>query len=189
MDDIVLIGYGGHAKSIADTIERTCRYNIVGYTDFSDYSTKYKYLGNDDELNSIFQSGVTNAIIGVGYLGKGTLREELYLKLKHIGFNLPPIIDPSAIVSDSAMIGEGTFVGKNCVINADAKIGTNCIINTGAIVEHECIVDDFVHVSVGAVVCGGVAIDRGAFVGANATIIQCRHVRGYEIVPAGKVLR
>lgn len=189
MEDIILIGYGGHAKSVADSIERIGLYNIIGYTDSADNYAAYKYLGTDDVLPKYLEQGCNKLAICIGYLGKGNIREILFKKFKEQGFIFPAIIDPAAIVSKSAVIGEGTFVGKGAVINADAKIGKMCIINTGAVIEHECIVEDFTHVAVGAVLCGQVKVGRAAFIGANATVIQCLEVGEGNIVPAGHVVR
>ncbi len=189
MENIVLIGYGGHAKSISDCIERQGKYCIIGYTDSEDRNCQYKYLGTDDVLENIFNNGVRNAFICVGYLGKGKIREEIFDRIKEIGFTLPTIIDPSTIISKSTYIDEGTFIAKGCILNADAHIGKCCIINTGAIIEHESVVNDYAHISVGTILCGQVVIGRGAFVGANATVIQCRKVLDYEIVPAGVTRR
>lgn len=189
MEDIVLIGYGGHAKSVADCIKRQKKYNIVGYTDLKENNCDFKYLGTDKELKNIYDSGIKNAAICIGYLGKGDVRQKIYSHIKEIGYNVPVIIDSSAIISDSSIIQEGTFIGKNVVINVDTKIGKCCIINTGAIIEHECKIDDFTHISVGAVLCGQVDIGKASLVGANATIIQCMHVPDNTIVPAGEVVR
>ncbi len=189
MEDIILIGYGGHAKSVADCIERQGEYRIVGYTDMEEHPSKYTYLGKDSELQCIYDNGVKNAVIAVGYLGKGNLREHLYDIVKKIGFNLPVIRDPSSIVSDSSSIGEGSFIGKGAVINAEAVVGRMVIINTMALVEHECKVDDFVHVAVAAVLCGNVTVGRAAFVGANATVLQGRTIKDRKIVPAGVTIR
>ncbi|ORU01010.1 4-amino-6-deoxy-N-Acetyl-D-hexosaminyl-(Lipid carrier) acetyltrasferase [Anaerovibrio sp. JC8] len=189
MEDLVLVGFGGHGKSVADTIEREGKYHIVGYTDVSKVISKYEYLGTDDNLRQIFDSGIRNAAIGIGYLGKGIIRQKIYSRLKEIGFKLPVMIDPSAVVSSSATIGEGTFIGKGTIINAEAKIGKMTIINTKALVEHECMVGDFTHVAVGAVLCGQVDVGEYAFIGANATVIQCRKVEPYKIIPAGVTIR
>ena len=35
MDKIILIGYGGHAESMADSIQQSHQFEIVGYTDSS----------------------------------------------------------------------------------------------------------------------------------------------------------
>lgn len=189
MEDIVLVGFGGHAKSVADCIKRQNKYTIIGYTDFQENASQYKYLGNDDVLMDLFCSGVKNAVICLGFLGKGDIRERLYKKLKDIGFTLPIIIDPSAIVSDDTVIGEGTFIGKNAVINTEAQVGCCCIINTGAIIEHECRVGDFTHVAVNSVLCGQVKVGKACLIGANATVIQCMNVPDNKIIAAGDVVR
>lgn len=189
MKDIILVGYGGHAKSVADCIERTKEYNIIGYTDFCEHNSHYEYLGTDDVLEKLFEDGIRYAAVGVGYLGKGRIRENLYNRLKRIGYELPVITDPSATVSMTAEVEEGTFIGKSAIVNAEAKIGTMAIINTKALVEHECEVGDFSHIAVGAVLCGQVKVGRGAFVGANATVIQCGTIGEGSIIPAGVTVR
>lgn len=189
MDDIILVGYGGHGKSVADCIERTKKYRIVGYTDLEQHESSYKYLGTDNELEEIFKNGIKNAAVGIGYMGRGTLREGLYRRLKKIGYNLPVISDPSSIISSTAKIGEGVFIGKNAVINADAKVEKMSIINTKALVEHECVVEEYAHIAVGAVLCGQVRVGKASFIGANATVIQGRIIEAETIVPAGAVIR
>lgn len=189
MENIILIGYGGHAKSVVDCIERENKYNIIGYTDEEERISKYKYLGTDDILEEYFDQGVRNAVLGIGYLGKGQIRQNIYKRLKTIGYSLPIIKDPTAIISDTAKIGEGTFIGKNAVINAEAIIGKAVIVNTMALVEHECIVSDFSHVAVATVLCGQVHVGEAAFIGANATILQGREIKTHQVVPAGKTIR
>lgn len=189
MEDLILVGFGGHAKSVADCIERQQKYRIVGYTDLKENVSKYQYLGQDCILQKYYDSGVRYAAVGIGYMGKGNIRQNIYNNLKKIGYTLPPICDPSAIISSSAEIGEGVFIGKSAIINAEARIGKMVIINTNAIVEHECVVDDFAHIAVSAVLCGQVQVGNSAFIGANATIIQCRKINPHTLVPAGVVVR
>jgi sugar O-acyltransferase (sialic acid O-acetyltransferase NeuD family) len=189
MEDIVFVGFGGHAKSVADCIEREGKYHIIGYTDLQEHHSKYMYLGTDSTLQKIFDSGVHNAAIGIGFMGSGSKRNTIYDTLKKIGFSLPVIMDPSAIVAESAVLGEGTFVGKSAIINAEATVGKMAIINSKALVEHECIVGDYTHIAVGAVLCGQVKVGTETLIGANATVIQCREIGDHRIVPAGAVIR
>lgn len=189
MEDILLVGYGGHAKSVADCIERSKKFRIVGYTDKKEQQSSYTYLGTDAVWESCFEQGLENVAIGIGYLGKGNLREKLFSSLKAIGFHFPVIADPSAIIAKSAQIGEGTFVGKKAVINAEAVIGKMCIINTSAIVEHECRIKDFSHIAVGTILCGQVEIGEATFIGANTTVIQGQNILSRQLVPAGLTIR
>lgn len=189
MEDIIMVGYGGHAKSVADCIERQGKYRIIGYTDLQEFESSYPYLGTDDVLENYYKKGIRNVVLCVGYLGKGDLRQKIYCRLKRIGFVFPAILDPSAIISKSAFLGEGVFVGKGAVVNAETRIGKMAIINTMASIEHECVVGDFAHVAVAAVLCGQVEVGDAAFIGANATVIQCRKIESKQIVPAGVTIR
>lgn len=192
MERILILGMGGHAKSIVDSIERENKYEIAGYvinaSEDSACVEKYPVLGCDDNLQELFLSGIHNAVVGVGFLGDGDLRNQLYRKLKDIGYELPAICDPSAIIASGVSIGEGTFIGKGAILNADTNIGKMCIVNTGAIIEHDCAIGDFSHVSVGAVLCGGVNVGMNTFVGANATVVQERSIGDRTIIGAGAVV-
>lgn len=189
MEEIALIGYGGHGKSVADCLERSGSYHIVGYTEKQKVESPYPYLGTDKVLPDLFQGGVKRLAMGIGYLGKDTLREQIFEMAKEIGFFFPVITDPSSVISGSAVIEEGTFIGKMAVINADAHIGKLCIINSKALIEHDCTVGDFTHIAVAAVLCGQVKVGKGSLIGANATILQCREVGNCSIVPAGSTFR
>lgn len=189
MEKIVIVGFGGHARSVADSIIRQGKYEIAGYTDMEDKNNGYKYLGNDMVLHRLFLSGIHNIVMGIGYLGHTDIRKNIYKKMKEIGFEFPVIVDPSAIVSKDSIIDEGTFIGKNSVVNTNVHIGKLCIINTKSVVEHDCIVNDYSHIAVGAVLCGEVVVGKSVLVGANATIIQCRTVEDKKIIPAGFVVR
>lgn len=190
MEYIVLVGFGGHAKSVIDAIERGRQYRIAGFTEMKTCSEYHGYvcLGTDERLDEIFRGGVQNAFVCIGYMGTGHIRDSLYSRLKNIGFSVPVISDPSAVISKSAVIGEGTFVGKNAVINADACIGKMTIINTASVVEHEVSVGDFSHIAVGAVLCGRVQVGHHCLVGANATVIQGIKIGGGSVVGAGSVV-
>lgn len=188
MDDTVIIGFGGHARSVADSIKRVGKYNIIGYTDITASNCQYKYLGSDTVLKNLYESGVRKAVLGVGYLGNSYKRDLLVKLAKDIGFEFPIIRDPSAIISDGVQIGEGVFIGKNVVINSDSNIGSYCIINTGTIVEHENVIGDFSHISVGVVLCGKVEIGHHTMIGANTTVIQGKRVGNNCIVGANSTV-
>lgn len=192
MERIVILGNGGHAASLVDTLERQNRYTVAGYVvnDGADGSGgKYPVLGDDHCLEKLFQSGIRYAAVGIGYLGRSHLRKELWNRLKKIGYTLPVICDPTAILAANAGIAEGSFIGKGAIVNVNALIGQMCIINTGAIIEHDCRVEDFSHVSVGSVLCGGVCVGSSSFIGANATVIQGRIIGNECIIGAGMTIK
>ena len=193
MEDIILLGLGGHAHSVVDSIEQTGKYNIIGFLETEEMQGKffkdYRVLGTDDAMQEYFSRGIRNAFITVGFMGHGSVRNFLYAKLKHIGYEVPNIIDRTAIVSSNAELGDGIFIGKCAVVNTNARIGKMCIINTGAIVEHDCTVGEFSHIAVGSVLCGGVSVGEQTLIGANATVIQGKKIGSHCVVGAGIVIR
>lgn len=186
---ILIAGCGGHAKSLSDSITATGQYEICGYTSpLADDSFPYPCLGEDERFPQIYESGVRDAAIGIGYMGKGKVRDRVFEQLRKNGFTMPVIIDPSATISTTATIGEGTFIAKGVLINAYSAIGKMCIINTGAILEHDAKIGSFSHVAGGAVLCGEVQVGDHSFIGANATVIQQVKIGNDVIVGAGSVV-
>ena len=192
MRSIVLVGGGGHCISILDALSRMNIYDKVFVTDPACEVGKKimcaTVAGNDDCLSDLYKEGVQDAFISLGSITETNLRRKLHTKLKTIGFNMPNIIDPSAVISEYATLGEGVFIGKNAIINAKAKIGSNAIINTSAVIEHECIVGEFTHVSVSSVMCGKAKVGNDSFIGANSTVIHEVSIGDRVVIGAGSVI-
>jgi sugar O-acyltransferase (sialic acid O-acetyltransferase NeuD family) len=179
MKNIILIGGGGHCKSVIDVIEQENKYKIIGIVDKKEFLGNdilgYKIIACDNELKEIFKT-CQNAIVTVGQIDSNTKRIKLFNTLKDIGFHLPIIISPLAYVSKHAYIDEGTIVMHNALVNANAKIGKNCIINTKALIEHDVVIGNNCHISTSAVINGGVVVKENTFFGSNAVskeYIEC----------------
>ncbi|MHC4660883.1 MAG: acetyltransferase [Planctomycetota bacterium] len=190
---VVGIGAGGHARVIIEILRIDDRYEIYGLTDKN--SEKHgesvfgiKVIYSDEALKGIVDEGVTRFFVGYGGIGDNRQRKSLYeLGLKH-GLKPVNVIHPSAVISPSAEIGKGVFIGAGAVINASARIGTNVIVNTGAIVEHDCVIGDHGNLATGARLTGAVRVEDGAFIGAGATVIQGLTVGADSVVGAGSVV-
>lgn len=192
MEKIVIIGCGGHAKSIADAIEYNPDFELVGFIskekgDSFSYK-KHTVVGCDEDLLDLYAQGIHSACIGIGTLGRDCLREHIFNQLKEIGYSLPAIIDGNAVIARDVVIGEGVFVGKNAVVNSSSIIEELCIVNSGAIVEHDCHVKRNTHIAVGGVLCGNVKVGNNSLIGANATIIQGVVLGDETVVGAGSVV-
>lgn len=192
MQDIILIGGGGHCKSVIDSIDRSKEYNIVGILDLPDkVGTEIlgvKVIGTDDQLEYYYKNGVKYAFLTIGSIGDITLRKKLYSIALDIGYIFPNIIDNTAIVSEKIQIGHGNFIGKGAIINSDTSIGNNCIINTGTIIEHDCHIGDYCHIGPGATISGNVQIGNNTHIGTNSTIIQNIIIGENTVIGAGSVV-
>lgn len=186
---LLLIGGGGHCHSIIDSVLSMHEYDDVGIVDYKeDGYQNIPVIGTDDDLPLLIKQGWKYAFISVGSVGDTNLRKHLYQLIKRIGFKVPSIIDPSAVVARGTAVGEGSFIGKNAVINAGAAVGKCAIINTGAVIEHDCNIGDFVHISPGAILCGHVNIGSDTHIGAGTVVRQQINIGSKVLVGAGSVV-
>lgn len=189
---ILLIGGGGHCKSVLDTLLTTQEYSEIGIIDVGDNLGKnvcnIPVVGCDGDLEKLKGMGYTHAFIAFGGINNLPLRIKNFERIKALGFLIPNIIDPSAIVSINAMLGAGIFAGKNAVINSGAEIGDCVIINTRALVEHDCKIGDFADISPGAVICGGVEIGKNTFIGAQSAVRQTIKIGSDTLIGMGSIV-
>ncbi len=101
---------------------------------------------------------------------------------------LPALIDPSAVVASSAVLGPGVTINAGVVIAAAARLGEQVLINRSASVGHHCELDDYVTIGPGAVLAGQVHVGRGAFVGAGAVLLPQTQIGANAIIGAGAVV-
>lgn len=192
MKKIVLFGCGGHALSVLDALKKEKEYELIGIVDKEDsesINVDLPVIATDETLECLKEQGIEYGAMGIGSIyGGKNVREKVYLNAKDHAVKFPVIKDDTAIVSASAIIEEGTFVGKGAIINSGAHIGSLCIINTGAILEHCVQIGKFTHVSVGTVICGDVTIGDNCMIGANATVMQGVRIGNNVTVGAGSVV-
>lgn len=190
--NILLVGGGGHCKSVLDSLFRLNGFSKIGIIDRKENIGKcilgVPIIGTDDDLYNLFMNGYKDAFVTVGSVGVPNLRIKLFNKLNDIGFNIPNIIDSTAIIGSSVNMDDGIFIGKRAIINASSIIGKGSIINSGAIIEHDCIIGEFVHIAPGAVLCGEVRIGNKTHIGANSVIKQQLNVGENSIIGIGSVV-
>lgn len=190
--EILLIGGGGHCRSVIDVIEAEGKYTIAGIIDRKELIGSevfgYEVIGCDDDLPALV-SHYPNATITVGQVRSAEVRKKLFAFLDSCGYLLPSIISPRAYVSKHALLGRGTVVLHDALINAQAQIGDNCIINSKALIEHECKVGNHCHISTAAVLNGATQIGSGSFIGSNAVSKEGAIVPEDSFIKAGSIIK
>jgi sugar O-acyltransferase (sialic acid O-acetyltransferase NeuD family) len=190
MKKILLVGGGGHCRSVIDVIELEDNFSIAGIVDKQELIGKkvfnYEVIGCDEDLEALHKT-YKYAIVTVGQIKSNSLRIKLYTLLKNIGFTLPTITSPLSYISKHSTIDEGTIIMHHALINANVTVGKNCIINTKALLEHDVIVEDNCHISTASVVNGGVVVKEGTFFGSNAVSREQIEINGF--IKAGSLVK
>lgn len=185
MGGIYLYGASGHGKVVKEILEA----NGVKVEAFIDDNNQVNECAGCKVLHEY--TGLTPVIVSIGVNRiRKTVVEKLKASAMARGKELEFItaIHPSAIVSPSAKIGNGSVVMAGAVINADVIIGDHCIINTGATVDHDCVLGDYCHVSPGVNISGATSIGHGTWVGVGACVIQSLNIGHDCMIGAGSVV-
>lgn len=178
MATINLFGASGHAKVIRDII------NSQG----NELGKLYDDAPHSKELagRHVFRADEVE-VEGPMIISIGSNRIRKMISERY-AVDYAKAIHSSAIISNTARIGEGTVVMQGSIIQADVGIGRHCIINTGATIDHECKLADFVHVSPNATLCGMVTIGEGSWIGSGAVIIQGINIGKWCTIGAASVV-
>ena len=188
---IVVIGGGGHAKVVVGLLKKMNCFDILGYTDKADLGPLLgvTWLGNDSCLTSVLKNYPDcQAALGIGSVDLSSNRAKVMRAIEAMGLFFPPVVSPSAIVNEGVRLGPGTVVMDGAVIQPGTQIGKGCIVNTRSVVEHDCLVGDDVHIAPGVVLCGGVEVGSGSFIGAHSTVIPYKRIAPLVLIGAGSLV-
>ena len=189
MKSLILLGGGGHCKSVIEVAE-SAGYHIVGILDRKENVGREilstRIIGTDEDIPSFINSA--EFLVTVGSIKSPAVRIELYEKIKAGGGRLATIIASTAYVSKYAEIGEGAVVMHKAFVNAGAKVGRNCIINTMASIDHCSQVGDFTHLSANALVAGDVTIGKRCFCGIGSIVSNGITITDDVVLGAGSLV-
>lgn len=88
----------------------------------------------------------------VAALGDNDMRLYWTEKLMEADYHVPSLIHPSAVVSASASISEGSFILQRAVVNTSTCIEHAVLVNSGAIIDHNSYIERGAHVGLGSIV-------------------------------------
>lgn len=188
--NLVLVGGGGHCKSVIEAAE-SAGYTVLAILDVPENLgnpiLNYTITGTDRDIARYVCQA--EFIVTVGHIKDAALRIKLHEQVKEAGGRLATVIASTAHVSSYARIGEGTVVLHGAQVNADAFIGTGCIINTLANIEHDAVIGDYCHISTGAMVNGNCRVGAGVFLGSQSVMVNGTSVTAGCVIGAGSLVR
>lgn len=112
------------------------------------------------------------AFVGVGGQTDNRPRQRVVELLQATGFELPPLVHPSAVIGESVHIGDASCVLAGSVIGPRCRVGSGVIINQAAQLCHDSQVGDFAHLAPGALVAGCCRIGFATTIGMGATVLD-----------------
>lgn len=189
MKHLLIVGAGGHGRSVAEAASLTGGFALAGFVD--DRAEVMlaadgwpPVLGPASSL-SAYRGKADAAIVAIG---NNNAREALCQALVDAQFELVTIVHPRAFVSPSAIVGAGSAIMAGAIVGTEAVLGTGAIVNCGAVVDHHCRVEDFGHLGVNAAMAGGSVLGRGAWMQAGAVLGYRVQVAAREVLRPGQAM-
>ena len=188
---LILIGGGGHCKSVIEAAESSSQWKIAGILDTTDKVLGYPVIGTDNDIPALAAAQPdTRFIITVGHIKTAAIRRRIAARIIDVKGQFATIVASTAHVSRHAVLGAGTVVLHGAMVNAGATIGEGCIINTLANIEHDATVGDYCHISTGAMVNGDCRIAPGVFLGSQSVLLNGISISAPDsIIAAGSFVR
>lgn len=188
MKPIWLIGAGGHAKVVIDTLRASRAGEVAGILDDDRCKWGGGILGipivGDASPGTVARLGVERAIVAIG---SNRIRDEVSRRLSG-RIEWETAVHPSAYLATGVRLREGAVVFAGAVIQPDTDIGPHAIINTASSIDHDCVIGPCAHIGPGVRLAGGVHVGPGVLMGIASCVIPGRSVGAWATVGAGSVV-
>ncbi len=158
-----IIGASGHGKVVAE-IARLAGYREI---EFYDDNPKLSECGGWPVVGAADQCDPHKNPVFIA-IGNPKVRKSLMERFREA--EMPVLIHPSVVVAAGVTVGRGSVLMPGAVINPGSSLGAGVIVNTCASVDHDCIIGDYVHVAVGAHLCGMISVGDMTWIGAGAIV-------------------
>jgi UDP-perosamine 4-acetyltransferase len=185
MSGLVILGAGGHGRSLVELLRALGGWELVGLVDGAPPVGPVlgvPVLGDEAVLPGLWSAGVRHAVVAIG---NNAARLAAAERLRALGFGFPSLVHPSAVLAGSASLGQGVVVLPRVVLGAGARVGDFAILNSGCIVEHDADIGAGAHVAPGAVLPGHVTVGARAMLGAGCCCVVGARIGADAVVGAG----
>ena len=193
MKKIIIIGSGGHAAELRDYINHhnaarpTDRIEVMGFLD-DDPSTHKHYGFNEPYLGKIDDHKIHSDAFYLMGIANLDYRQAIIEKFITKDAKFTGLIHPTAIISPTCEIGEGTVVSHNASVGAKVKLGKFNMLNSRCTIGHDTQIGNYNFISPQVAVSGNTKIGNGNLIGTNACTIPGVSIGNNNKIAAGMVV-
>ena len=192
MENILIIGSGGHAKVIIDIVAKEGLYHIVGLLNKrpkkNEKISGYDILGNDEDLPKFVKTHAIKGIIIA--VGDNFTRANVVSHIREICPELSfySATHPQASIASDVSVGQGTVIMAGVSVNPTSSIGEFCILNTNSSLDHDSQMGDFTSLAPGVTVGGDCQVGEFSAINIGAILIPRITIGAHSVVGAGSLV-
>ena len=129
--------------------------------------------------------GQLEIVIGTG---EPAVRNLLHDRVVSCGLTLATLIDPTALVSNSAVLKPGVIISEFCSIHSGVHIEVNTLIQPNCCIGHDIRIGKHSIISTTANIGGGSIIGDKVYLGMNCAVLQKLTIESESIIAMGSVV-
>ena len=192
--EIVIIGAGDFGREVIWLIDRINeasidKWRILGFLD--DDAEKwgrqiggYPVLGGTEWL-----AHYTEDIYAVCTVGTGEIRKKIIDKLSvNPQVHYPSLVDPSVLMGNGCIIGEGSILCAGNILTVDVQIGRHVILGLQGTFGHDDQIGDYGTINPGCNISGKVVTGECVDMGTGTKVIQGIHIVKNTVIGAGSIV-
>lgn len=185
---LFIYGNGSFGKEAFDIAKRVNdKDSIYGAIYFiNDFEYDNISIFSFDEIISRCWSNESHEVVIA--MGEVNQRVKILTKLKKFNFKLGRLIDPSSIISDTAVINNGCIICPFVFIGPDVCIGENTLVNVKSIIGHDIKIGSNTVVSAMVNIGGNSVIGDECYLGMSSVIKEKTKIEFKCILSMGAVL-
>jgi sugar O-acyltransferase (sialic acid O-acetyltransferase NeuD family) len=182
--DLIVLGIGPHAAEMVEIVARINQlqptWNLIGFL-----SARGERLGED--LNGIPVLGSADRIAdypNACFVPVNEWPKEL----------LPPrdqlasLVDPTAFVSRTALLGAGCVIYPSCFIGFNARLGDCVFCLSGTVINHDDVIEDRVVFASAVTLAGFVTVEADCYLGQACAVRQYLRIGRGSFIGMGAVV-
>lgn len=164
MKQLLIIGASGFGRGTFDMAKHAVGYGtefqLKGFLDINlhaldEYPMYPKVISSEDEYQ------IQPDDVFICALGDVALKRKVIDKMTKRGAQFYSLIHEKAIVSPSAVVGEGTIIQPFVIVDAGVKVGGHCLLQAMSILGHDVSIGDYTRIDCQVMCVGGVQVGSG----------------------------
>ena len=188
---IFIFGTGSTSRAILTLINDVnsikMEFDVVGFVDNDE-----KLIGMDIDGYKVFSRQdlpVGDNYYGISGVMDTLLREKIINnEILSIGYKLPILVHPSAVIRNDSVIGPGSLIFPGVVLSYNVTIGKNVWIDAHALVGHDVVIKDYTSIMPSSIISGRCEIGKKCILGAGSIIHQGIKIGNESLVGIGTMI-
>ncbi len=189
MKPLVIFGIGSLAKTLYYYVTEYDQREVLGFTVESKYMVDNTYRNLSvfpfERILEYVNPDECEVLLAIGYTNMNREKGRIFHCCKETGFQVASFIHPTAHISKSSIVGEGTVMLEDVVISAHCNIGVGNMFWNRVNISHDALIGDFNNLAPGFSTAGEVKIGSYCFGGVNATLQNNVIISDFTLIGGG----